>query len=679
MQSRLFTENGYQILLGSSIGEGTEGSIHLLDAASTIPNYRDIAAKVYWDDEEVPSWRIDKLKLLIQIGDSQRQKKLSAGIAYPTHLLFQFPGGKGKCVGFLMKRIKGAALKNTVFSSRYLKMMSWTRVELAVLAKNLLKRFINLHNAGILMADVNPFNILVNSYTESGFVDVDSYQVGEYPCLVHVEEYTSPRLLDTTDFSTVLRTKEDEYYAISVLLFKLFFIEKNPFSKSGGKNVGRDIRERNFALPLGYNRNEMTPHGPWQWIWHNLPFELQEGFYMAFHEQKYPSPSEWMVLVDIYEQALRNNLYPREVLLNRKIRELDPIVNTYRDVNPETDLQVRRFENDLFPDPPQGISSFAFLEFGTNEIRAHSIQTDSPLKLRTLHFPTRHFDFVDGFGRMDVARLKEVLKTPNWIPKWISVVKGVRPRISRMIGFGGVALRYLQNRDEVIDAIKEATGWDVGILTGQEEAEAMVVECARKLNKKKGSFVLVDVRGTATGLFVMENGELTGFHWFAELGWLTMRKWLFNSAHSDSRLEAEFDAHNGSVAEKLADVLPVSSAGLSLVGSGVLTSLDLIMGNRTNVGQSLKGTYSLEELEAAMDKLSRSLTENRVYSEMLADDIRQSETENLSRMVDLRLALPIYIEMMTKMNLDRIAVFPIQLHEALVRFPFNKLLEHAEV
>jgi hypothetical protein len=679
MQVRLYTENGDLICLGDLIGEGTEGTIHLLDKASSVSNYRDLTAKVYRDDDSAPSWREKKLRLLIQIGDIQRQRKLSAGIAYPTNLLFRYPGGKGKCVGFLMKRIKGAVLKNSVFSSRYLKMMSWTRVELAVLAKNLLKRFINLHNAGILMADVNPFNILVNSYSESGFVDVDSYQVGEFPCLVHVEEYTSPRLLDTTDFSTVFRTMEDEYYAIAVLLFKIFFIEKNPFSKSGGKNVGRDIRERNFALPLGYNRNEMTPHGPWQWIWHNLPFELQEGFYMAFHEQKYLSPSEWMVLIDNYEQALRSNIYPREILLNRKIRELDPIVNTYRDVDPTTDSKLRCFETVLFPDPPQKIVDFAFLEFGTNEIRAHSIQTDVPIRLRTLRFPTRHFDFVDGTGRMDVAQLKTVLMTPNWIPRWLAFVKGIRPRITRLVGFGGVALRYLQNREEVIDTIRETTGVNVGVLTGREEAEALSAECARKLNKSKGSFVLVDVGGTATGIVIVENGVLASYQWFAELGWLTMRKWLFNSAHSDSRLEAEFDAHNGSVAEKLTNCIDIPRTGLTLVGSGVVNSLDVVLGNHIPKGRSSNVAYTMEELESAMDKLSRSLSENRVYFETLADDIRQSETENLSRMVDLRLALPIYIEIMKKLDLDRITVCPVCLHEAVVRSTINGITEYAEV
>ena len=44
-------------------------------------------------------------------------------------------------------------------------------------------------------------------------------------------------------------------------------------------------------------------------------------------------------------------------------------------------------------------------------------------------------------------------------------------KVSRVVAFGTSALRLAKNRNEVVTKIKEATGIDVKIISGDEEAQ----------------------------------------------------------------------------------------------------------------------------------------------------------------------------------------------------------------
>jgi DNA-binding helix-hairpin-helix protein with protein kinase domain len=50
-----------------------------------------------------------------------------------------------------------------------------------------------LHENDIIIGDINPFNILIKDDKTVYFVDVDSYQVDNYPCPVGTVHFTAPR------------------------------------------------------------------------------------------------------------------------------------------------------------------------------------------------------------------------------------------------------------------------------------------------------------------------------------------------------------------------------------------------------------------------------------------------------------------------------------------------------
>ena len=61
---------------------------------------------------------------------------------------------------------------------------SGKRSELVQLAVTVLEKIQALHQAGVLLGDINLNNFLMVSPREIWLVDCDSYQVGGYPCPV---------------------------------------------------------------------------------------------------------------------------------------------------------------------------------------------------------------------------------------------------------------------------------------------------------------------------------------------------------------------------------------------------------------------------------------------------------------------------------------------------------------
>ena len=106
----------------------------------------------------------DKLKELVDIGRASAHKM--GGICFPEYIIYKKTDKGDKCVGFLMKCHKGDVLGQSILAPNIIKeMVDWTRVELASFAIKMLKKFICLHEAGILMADINPS--IVNTLAET--------------------------------------------------------------------------------------------------------------------------------------------------------------------------------------------------------------------------------------------------------------------------------------------------------------------------------------------------------------------------------------------------------------------------------------------------------------------------------------------------------------------------------
>ncbi len=184
----------------------------------------------------------------------QRQEKLKVMLKYPPQdpnrhrhcLSFAWPQSlvldrQGKVIGFLMPRIEGAKELIEIYNpSRRRKQklqINWYFLHIA--AHNIASVIQSLHEAGYILGDIKPQNILINNQAIPAIIDTDSFQVKNprngqiYRCLVGSDGFTPPELLGK-DFALVDQTLNHDYFRLGVIIYYLLF-GTHPFQ---GKWVG---------------------------------------------------------------------------------------------------------------------------------------------------------------------------------------------------------------------------------------------------------------------------------------------------------------------------------------------------------------------------------------------------------------------------------------------------------
>lgn len=253
--------------LTREIGRGGEGAIY-----ETSGPY---VAKIF-KAESLTRRRLAKLELLLN-------KPLSyEGICAPV---YPVDNGNGERVGYLMPKAAGRELQRSLFIKPLFQRCfpEWKKRDTVQLCLTILDKIRYLHSMNIIMGDINPANILVQSPGEVYFVDVDSYQVGEYPCPVGTINYTAPEIQGRA-FSTFLRSFGNEHFAVATLLFMIMLPGKPPYSQQGGGEPAENIKAMDFSYPFGEASNGKTPEGPWRYIWSNLTYEIKGAFYHTFRK-----------------------------------------------------------------------------------------------------------------------------------------------------------------------------------------------------------------------------------------------------------------------------------------------------------------------------------------------------------------------------------------------------------
>lgn len=289
-----YGSTGKILVLKKAISSGGEGKIY-----ETNTQY---IAKIY---NKITKRKYEKLQLLFR-------KNLSySGICFPKEPLYN---DRNEFVGFLMNPAKGKELRRSVFMKplMFQYFPDWKKKDTVQLSITILKAIRYLHNNGIIIGDINPSNILVESPLSVWFVDADSFQVDDFPCPVGTVPFTPPELQNNQKkYSEYLRTVGNENFAIATLLFMIMLPGKTPYSQQGGEDQATNIVKMDFSYPLGENSNKKTPDGPWRFMWSHLSYKIKDAFYNTFRaEGKYStertrlSVNDWLSLFEEYYELL---------------------------------------------------------------------------------------------------------------------------------------------------------------------------------------------------------------------------------------------------------------------------------------------------------------------------------------------------------------------------------------
>lgn len=276
---------------------GGEGAVYLTDT--------DFICKIYKQDK-LTKFRKEKIELLIRHSIKVKNVCLPECIVYNNFNEF---------IGYLMPQASGSEIKTSIFIPPLFKQKfpTWDRLHLAKTALNILKKVEKLHQYNIILGDINPSNILLNNENDIYFIDTDSFQIDGYPCGVGMVPYTR-KIHHGKKYTEYLRTKEDDIFAVTTLVFQLMLPGKLPYSFCGGGAEKDNMQPENFPYKCydgaGYNN---APDGQWVYIWSHLPKKLKELFCQVFKKNKAISLDDLMENMKNYIHQLEQGYQTKDI------------------------------------------------------------------------------------------------------------------------------------------------------------------------------------------------------------------------------------------------------------------------------------------------------------------------------------------------------------------------------
>ena len=216
--------------------------------------------------------------------------------------------------GFAMRKLDGFVPLHMLFSPMDRKRLFPDKGYnfLVHVARNLASAFLNIHQLGIVVGDVNEGNILVNKQGMVTLIDCDSFQIKNgnhyHFCEVGITRYTPPEILEKGTFDNVIRTINTDSFSLAILIFQLLFLGRHPFT--GVNLTAEDIDEekaiktREFAYSLTRQTKKLTPP--------RNSFELKSlnpGLIDLFHHtferiETRPEPQLWMQELDVLSKEM---------------------------------------------------------------------------------------------------------------------------------------------------------------------------------------------------------------------------------------------------------------------------------------------------------------------------------------------------------------------------------------
>jgi serine/threonine protein kinase len=655
----VYNKNDKAIILKDELGKGGEGTIYSVDTKTV--------AKIYHTKSLTPE-KEGKIKALIA------KKIRLEGICAPIESLFD---ERGHFVGYLMPKANaesGFELQTCVFNPALLKLKlsDWDRINLANLSISILEKIKLLHENDIIIGDINPFNILIKDDKTVYFVDVDSYQVDNYPCPVGTVHFTAPEIQNVDSFNKLIRTKEHEYFAVATLLFMIFHAGKTPFSFQGGGNMKENIISMNFSYPLGDEDNYLAPQGMWEFIWSELSYEIRKGFYTVFKENIRLDINDWLNILNIYLDDLRQGTYPKAIFPNstEKIVQGRTINMNRRDIK-ETDSNVR-IGKTIFRPNAKG-ENIGVLELSTKAVK---FLTADQHNVKSQGF---NFDFffrqakktetgrgLDENNIMDMNYFDD-----NVLPAIKQMLRYAKEkRIDILYSVATAAYRTALNRDEIISKIREECGINVKILSKKEEALATLTAFAfskpSSVNlSSTDKVIMIDQGGGSTELTLFQGSELIDSY-SLNLGTTVLKTVLFREANKETLLSKALKDSEKFVKDRLRTYY--SSKKSSLLNKSK-TNFCISVGTAITNATNKKGNAKQHGTRLTLEMIKRKISETDIFlnskytyvADLLEDlDVsgpeRNSFHDTLDNNVVMRLGLPMFVEIMEGFNLEEIIV-----------------------
>jgi len=290
----VYTKNQSRVILGKVLGRpGNEGTVYSTDNDS-------IVCKIYHNDKLVLA-RQEKLSLMT------KQTISNPSICFPSDIVYDSSGVFRGCI---MPRAQGKSVQDLFIQPNNANnhFGQWGATYNVCLALSILDKVKFLHSHNVLLSDYNPANFLVLAKDKVYLIDCDSYQVEDYPCPVQGPGglFTAPEI-QGKNFETILRTKDNELFAVATLLFHILIPGVYPYNTAGDPLTL--LKASDFPFADGtFSKIQGGPNGPNYCLWKYLDNEIQQLFIRTFHgnsQNKRPTVEDWIDVLTNYKFSLK--------------------------------------------------------------------------------------------------------------------------------------------------------------------------------------------------------------------------------------------------------------------------------------------------------------------------------------------------------------------------------------
>ena len=257
---RYTTSRGTEVILGERIGQGGEAGVYRTQLPKAL-------AKIYHAGRLAQGGdHLEKKARALQARQRDLSKWARRQVCAPLQLLY---GADKRFAGFTMGEVTGGKKLTSITSGLNRIHSQWGAKERLQIAYQLARVFSELHRTGVLVGDPSPNNVMVvvdqDEKPRVVLVDVDSFHLPGFPCVVKTPPYVRPTVLrKKLDWGTTVLS---DSHALCVMVFEIL-IGVAPYAHRCGGSPSQDAENgvfpyaMNNLLTTGRLLNKAEPPNP---------------------------------------------------------------------------------------------------------------------------------------------------------------------------------------------------------------------------------------------------------------------------------------------------------------------------------------------------------------------------------------------------------------------------------
>jgi exopolyphosphatase/guanosine-5'-triphosphate,3'-diphosphate pyrophosphatase len=204
---------------------------------------------------------------------------------------------------------------------------------------------------------------------------------------------------------------------------------------------------------------------------------------------------------------------------------------------------------------------FAAIDIGSNSLLLYIAGKDSEGNLNSILDLSEITRLGEGLHKTGFLSPGSMIKSIKVISDFIEIAK--QNIVDGIAAVGTMALRTARNSSEFISEVKNKTGLDIEVISGEEEARLSFIGVRQGLELKEKNFVIFDTGGGSTEFIRCEN-DMISDKFSINTGAIRITEdYLFESPVTDAALD--FAEQN--ISNEIGDIEKLFSSG-ELIGIG---------------------------------------------------------------------------------------------------------------